>query len=674
MATVLLILVVFTGYTQTPSAAYARPTILQIDSLNNAVQLLIQQNQFESARQLSASILAETKKMSYQKGAGEANIAMATIMYDSRDFVAAAQYGQEAVGIFIQTGNDSLLAQAYVVWAQAVWAQSRFDEAINGFNRAASLFGKNHDSAGQGNAYSLIALAEEERGNYEASFQYATKALALNNQGAFVAIGQLYADVGDYDAALEYYARMKDPRLEALNVLKVGETFFLKRQYDSSFYYYRQYLNTITDPNSKALSKPYVLMGELYVAENKYDTALFYLQSALAGFREVNDRNWVMRSLLELGKAYKELNRQTVALQYTRELLTNAEQTGARQYERDAHYLLYQLFAFNGSSDSAYRHLEEYTTLNNSLGIDLSARKLAFFKSSAQLEQAGLKIALLNRQKQLQDEAITQARQQKFFLAIGLIVLAMLFIIIGRNFFLKRRSAEHLRMLAENELEIEKLQHTKKLSELEMQVLRVQMNPHFIFNSLNSINRFILRNNKTDASEYLTKFSRLVRMILQNSQSSLITLENELDSLRLYLELEALRFDHRFDYNIVINKGVDITMLKVPPLVMQPYVENAIWHGLMPKEGKGHVEINISSDSGYLFICIADDGVGRAMATTRSQAATHRPLGLQITSQRIDMMHHTGDTSSAVSINDLVDAAGQPAGTEVTLKLPMLYD
>src|SRR4030095_410376 len=118
--------------------------------------------------------------------------------------------------------------------------------------------------------------------------------------------------------------------------------------------------------------------------------------------------------------------------------------------------------------------------------------------------------------------------------------------------------------------------------------LRAQMNPHFIFNSLNSINMFILENNKLQASEYLSKFSRLVRLILQNSQKILIPLEKELEALQLYLELEALRFDQSFEYKILMDDEVDTSVLRVPPLIIQPYAENAIWHGLMHKKEKGH--------------------------------------------------------------------------------------
>jgi LytS/YehU family sensor histidine kinase len=232
------------------------------------------------------------------------------------------------------------------------------------------------------------------------------------------------------------------------------------------------------------------------------------------------------------------------------------------------------------------------------------------------------------------------------------------------------------RQLERSEKDKQLAELRQKTGELEMQALRAQMNPHFVFNSLNAINRFILQNNKTQASEYLTKFSRLVRMILQNSQSPLITLESELDSLRLYLELEALRFDNRFEYKISVPKDLDIDILKVPPLIIQPYAENAIWHGLMHKEEKGHLEIDITQEGETLLFRIKDDGIGRqqSAAMTSKSATRHKSMGLKITADRIAMLHRSVSTQSPVVINDLVNADGSPAGTEVIITIPVTYD
>ena len=240
-----------------------------------------------------------------------------------------------------------------------------------------------------------------------------------------------------------------------------------------------------------------------------------------------------------------------------------------------------------------------------------------------------------------------------------------------------KKTIEEVKRLKEAAtMQHENISLKQKSSELEMQVLRTQMNPHFIFNSLNSINRFILQNNREQASEYLTKFSKLIRLILQNSQVALIPLESELESMELYLDLEALRFDHKFGYKISVPQDLDISALKVPPLIIQPYAENAIWHGLMQKEEKGQLDIEIYQETNHLFFKITDDGIGRRQAAARTDrsAIRHKPMGMRITADRIAMMQEPGSKDPAISINDLKDPAGKDAGTEVVIKLPVIYD
>ena len=243
---------------------------------------------------------------------------------------------------------------------------------------------------------------------------------------------------------------------------------------------------------------------------------------------------------------------------------------------------------------------------------------------------------------------------------------------LRKKFKLQMERSEKETQMAEMRQRTAELLQQK--TELEMQALRAQMNPHFIFNSLNSINRFILQNNRTQASEYLTKFSKLVRLILQNSQASLITLESELQALELYLDLEALRFDHRFGYKISVPKDLDIEALKVPPLIIQPYTENAIWHGLMHKEDKGQLDIEVSEEGDHLYFKIADNGVGRkqAAAMASKSATKHKSMGLRITENRIAMLQKVNG-ESPVKIIDLENADGSAAGTEVIIKMPVIF-
>ncbi len=223
----------------------------------------------------------------------------------------------------------------------------------------------------------------------------------------------------------------------------------------------------------------------------------------------------------------------------------------------------------------------------------------------------------------------------------------------------------------ERERSIEQ-RYAQQLANTEMSALRAQMNPHFLFNGLNSIKRFVIQNEPQAAGVYLSKFAQLIRLILENSKSSLVTLEQELDTLRLYMELESLRFDHKFSYDIAVDEDLAPELVEMPPTLLQPYVENAIWHGLLHREmDGGHVQLTITpaGPRGVRFV-IEDNGVGRKRATllkSRS-ATTHKSLGLKITADRLRLLHDSHGLDTAVEIDDL-EIDGRPTGTRVTITL-----
>ena len=214
----------------------------------------------------------------------------------------------------------------------------------------------------------------------------------------------------------------------------------------------------------------------------------------------------------------------------------------------------------------------------------------------------------------------------------------------------------------------------RRAAEAEMAGLRSQMNPHFIFNCLNSIKLYAIENDSEKASDYLTKFSRLIRLVLENSRSERVTLQNELDMLQLYADLEIMRFKQKLTFFIDIEPGIDAGFVEIPPLLLQPYVENAIWHGLMHKPEGGIVRVRATQpQENLLQLTITDDGVGRSRAIElKSKSASHRKsFGLKMTSERIALVNQLYQTHTQVTINDLVDAEGQPAGTEVILQIPI---
>lgn len=211
-----------------------------------------------------------------------------------------------------------------------------------------------------------------------------------------------------------------------------------------------------------------------------------------------------------------------------------------------------------------------------------------------------------------------------------------------------------------------------KIAEVEMSALRSQMNPHFIFNCLNSIKLYTMQNDSITASDYLTKFSRLIRLVLENSRAERITLEQEIETLELYIEMEKMRFKGKIQSHIQVDKRLDTGFIEIPPLLLQPFVENAIWHGLVHKEEGGILQINITSpNDDHLKVEIIDNGIGRQQsAELKSKSATSRKsFGMKVTNERIELINHLYNSETLLTITDLYDKAGRPAGTRVTLQI-----
>jgi ligand-binding sensor domain-containing protein len=222
--------------------------------------------------------------------------------------------------------------------------------------------------------------------------------------------------------------------------------------------------------------------------------------------------------------------------------------------------------------------------------------------------------------------------------------------------------------------EQEKLRINKLLAEYQMKALTAQMNPHFIFNAINSIQNFIIQNHPTLAYDYLIKFSKLIRLVLNNSKENEISLQQELETLAIYVELEQLRFKNSFDYQVSIATQLDTESIVIPALLLQPYIENAIWHGLMPlKNRKGAISLMIIEQNEFLKITITDNGVGRKASDLIKKKIVnknHQSIGMELTGKRIEVFGQ--ESKFSLQIIDNYDADNEPTGTTVEIILPMI--
>jgi hypothetical protein len=212
---------------------------------------------------------------------------------------------------------------------------------------------------------------------------------------------------------------------------------------------------------------------------------------------------------------------------------------------------------------------------------------------------------------------------------------------------------------------------THSMNLYRQQALSAQMNPHFIYNSLNSIQNYILQNNRETSSKYLSLFSRLMRQILENSQNRLISLKEEIDALKLYVDLELIRFRDNFDFRLEIDNELQLRDIFVPPLILQPYVENAIHHGLIHKTGSKELVVRIVSENDFVTIEIRDNGIGRKNAEEikRRKTNTYKSMGMDITTKRVELFKTIYSNKISVEINDLTSDRNLPIGTSVKITL-----
>jgi tetratricopeptide (TPR) repeat protein len=438
----------------------------------------------------------------------------------------------------------------------------------------------------------------------------------------------------------------------------------------------------------------------------KYHRALEYRLKALQIMKETMPESELLYPLNGLSDLYEKTGRYDSAIVYYKYYNVLREKTLNAEKQKEI-VRLETMYEAQKTEDSLRvgkqladekllsqlllaRQQQQQLTLSNQ---ENELQHLAYLKTQAELQneqwakqQKEKQLALTEKEKALQaaqvktltqEQALSKlARQRQWLYTIGVVALLALASLyaVHRS---RLRSLQLQSQLAQEKAaqEQKETDFQRRLADISLSALRSQMNPHFIFNCLNSIKLYTVENDTVAASEYLTKFSRLIRLVLDHSRSERITLASELTALELYIQMEAMRFKEKLQYRISVADDVETDYIEIPPLLLQPYVENAIWHGLMYKEEGCRIDVEVAVPEGgtLLEITITDNGIGRAKAAAlRSKTATkHKSYGMKATSERIALINQIYKTGAQVAVHDLVDGAGEPAGTQVVLQIPL---
>ena len=648
----------------------------------------------------------EAKYLNYKAGIGASFQNLGMVAEQRGNYIESEKYTRLAIPLLEKTNRLDEVKRALVNLGWCSKNQGRYAESIGILMNVLPYYLSVKDTSHVAMIYRMIANAYLQMGYTEKAFHFfQINDRIKKNVGDIVGIiyrpgnkANLYLVAGDTAKAVILFRQCADTA-KAMNMMSVynvvmSKIYSLTYHSDSSLNYFKKNISLINLISTDSLVRKNILMlnqenmANLFLMLNNFDEALAYSWKPLHEFAAGGNINELMSVLKNIAKAYIGKRNDRKALYYTNQMLFYAERNGARLLMQDGYLLLWRVYDRQKLLPLAYKYHLKYTSLRDSIETDNYKVKIlawdAITKMTAEENNYETQLKTAQNKNDARITLMNKEKQTISYIFIAIIIISLLFAgILTRSSRLNSRKDQLQLLVIETKAQLEKRKIEQKMTELEMQkkelemeALRAQMNPHFIFNSLNAINRFILENNKFDASEYLTKFSRLVRLILQNSQSPLISLESELESLKLYLELEALRFNYHFDFTITVDKELDTLVIKLPPLIIQPYLENAIWHGLMHKEEKGFLQIDLYEEEGVLCCKIMDDGIGRKKAAElkSKSVSTHKSMGMQITANRIAMLQQYGQAETLIKITDLILPDGSAGGTEVLLKIPVIYD
>jgi len=631
----------------------------------------------DSAMYVAKQALAMAENLQWPKGAGIAWVAIGRCYWAKSDYLNALECYQKALGLLTQVGDNYNTVIVYRSIGSANFAERHFDKAIEYFNKAWAIAGKLDEPTRHRLVYSEFGLATAvastycEKKDFKKAVEYCTMAVMANEEnGNTLEAAHILPDLAEYKY---YFNRSTEAEKDVLHALDI-----CKRYNDAV-----------------GQGKCCESLGWLKTRQRDYTGAVAYFTNAVAAYGRVSDVGHIARNYCSVGLCYLDMATATPNgnEQAKKNLLTQAAANlekaveighainswiDLQGYEKN----LSDIYEMQGDYIKANRALKQYNMYKDSLESVATQQKYTRQLLQYEYDKQKDSLSYVNKLQQTKLLSLEQEnelnrlkqRQQLLYTISGITVLGLL-----ASVFIFRNRLQRVNL--KNELTREKSDKLLKESEFKSRMnditfsaLRSQMNPHFIFNCLNSIKLYTEQNNSEAASEYLTKFSKLIRRILDSARADNITLAAEIELLGLYLEMEAMRFKEKLKYHIDIDKGIDTDFIDIPPLLIQPYVENAIWHGLMHKEEGGTITIHIGMDDEQgLVITVEDDGIGmeKAEALKSKTAVQHKSFGTRLTAERIALINEKYKTSARVIITNLYNAAGNACGTRVTIKLPV---
>jgi tetratricopeptide (TPR) repeat protein len=606
----------------------------------NALNALARQtinDDLDKAKELAQQALALAKKLPAEraalKGIANAYHVLGIVAFYQDDFTGALQHYSESLALRKRIGDRKGIAASQNNMAIIYSDMGNYPEALKSHYASLKIEEEDGDKQAAGLSYNNIGIVNESLEEYDEAIRNYEKAVVLareagDKQGmgnAYNNIGIVWKKQGKYQDALKNYVLALELRKE------LGYP--------------------------KGIFESYNNIGIIYYTLGNYEEALKNHELSLAISTKADYELGMANSRLNIGIVYLKQKQFAKAEPLLKHALAYYQSIRYKQNIMEAYEALTALYNDQKDYKRAMDYFRLYVAQKDSLVNDHTKKELlqSAMKYEYEKKEAVAKVEQEKKEAIQNEELQKRATQIKLYIA-----LCILIVIVFVAVFLQMR----------NKRNTEKLRLENSLIDLEQKALRLQMNPHFIFNALNSIQSFITENNQSAARKYLSKFARLMRLIMENSARKTVSLQNEIDVLTDYLELTRLRFPEKFTFTITVDEQIDTSDCEIPPMLLQPFVENAVLHGLATKESDGKIEIRFQKEQNMIACVIEDNGVGRKQAMEK-KLHTHKSTGMLVTEERLKAFGEQNAVETNLQIVDLFDNFGNACGTRVILDLPL---
>jgi tetratricopeptide (TPR) repeat protein len=574
---------------------------------------------------------------------------------------------QEALATSIAKKDVFNEAKCYLLIAEINSDLQEWKLALINFNNAYQIFSvKYRGTEEYRKTLYGISLSHRELGNLELALDFAAMALKSaasddEHNKVQLHLSEIYYRQKDYPASLRTLnairtSKIKNPGLDFSIESQRAKIYAQMKDFERSQRSYSNSLNTARGIESQSPGNTAVQsqsnkeeIADVLRKEERYDDEILLRNQSIEYNLESDNLSEVSKDKVELSKAFEAKGEPLEALREVEEAAAIAENLNDPAEQANAFKTLAELYDKRGRSNDAIRAYRRYTDAvvkKDARNDSLLAVRDVILKKQSDIETVAKQFNIATREEDIEEG--TMFRQQLVIYGLLLIIL----IIIVTSWFIYKGAVASK---TANQL-------------LALKSLRSQMNPHFIFNALNSVNHFIARQDERTANKFLSEFSLLMRLVLENSQEDFIPLQKEQEILSLYLKLEHYRFRDKFEYSIDVDPDINVEALSVPPMLIQPYIENAVWHGLRYKESPGHLNLSFRKDGSNVVVEISDDGIGRekSAALKTDNQKKHNSTGLKNIRERLAILNKVYKANYRVAIDDLSNGAG----TRVRIFLP----